>query len=213
MSLLAVVAVLTVAAALQGRLVVARPLRRARDRTTRREPPGTTAHTAAWAQMLTDMAAAIRSGSSLPVAFDAALATTPVRGVHVGPGRAPWASAGRHGPPSDAVDPDERLVLAVLTAAHRVGGRTAPALDSAAAVLRERIARRAEARVFAAPARASARLLTMLPLGVGVWSAGSSRSVREAMTSPVGMFVAGLGLTFNLAGWWWMDRLVRRAAP
>jgi len=82
-------------------------------------------------------------------------------------------------------------------------------LDRAVVIVRERRAWRLERHAQAAQARTSARVLTVLPLVFAVWGAVSSPSVREAYaTSPVTAAVAVVGVVLNLAGWWWMGRVV-----
>jgi len=82
-------------------------------------------------------------------------------------------------------------------------------LDRAVVIVRERRAWRLERHAQAAQARASARVLTVLPLVFAVWGAVSSPSVRDAYaTSTVTAAVATVGVVLNLAGWWWMGRVV-----
>ena len=94
---------------------------------------------------------------------------------------------------------------------RRLGGSNATVLEAAAASVRERLAAREEARTAASQARLSARILSVLPILVALWMLGDGRS-RAALLSPAGLICALAGLTLNLCGWWWMRRLVRKAA-
>ena len=109
-------------------------------------------------------------------------------------------------------DPDVAIVLAVVTACLDHGGPAAEPLDRAAGVLRSRAAERAERRVQSAQARLSATVLTWLPIAVlGVMFTTSS-AVRRVVISPLGATVVTVGAIVNVIGWWWMRRIVERAA-
>ena len=116
--------------------------------------------------------------------------------------------------PSDRGDggPDVAVVLAVVTACLEHGGPAAEPLDRAAGVLRSRAAERAERRVQSAQARMSATVLTWLPVAVLGVMVATSPAVRRVVVSPIGMTVVTLGGVVNLVGWWWMRRIVERAA-
>jgi tight adherence protein B len=82
-------------------------------------------------------------------------------------------------------------------------------LDRTSAVVRERRAWRLERHAHAAQARASARVLTLLPLGFAGWGVLTSASVRQAFTSSAAVAaVTAVGLGLNLLGWLWMRRVV-----
>jgi tight adherence protein B len=88
------------------------------------------------------------------------------------------------------------------------------ALERAAAVLRERRAWRAERVAQSAQARLSARILTILPLAVGLWAVLTSARVRAAyVSSPVPLVAAVAGVALDLCGLWWMRRIVARGVP
>jgi tight adherence protein B len=173
-----------------------------RRRATRRGPPGATQ----WAALLDALAAELRTGSSLATAVGQALGRTGIAGAAVRPGVA-LAALSRI-PVGDA---DEAVVVQALVAAHTLGGATAPTFDAAAALLRERIAIRAEAEVHSAQARLSARVLTAIPLVFCAWNVLTSASFRRAWGSEVGLTCAVLGAACNLCGWLWMRRLVAGA--
>ena len=63
-----------------------------------------------------------------------------------------------------------------------------------------------------AQARLSAVVLTWLPVAVLALLVLTSGGVRHVVSSPVGIVLLGSGSLLNLAGWWWMRRIVERAA-
>ncbi|MEZ5250945.1 MAG: hypothetical protein R2713_17555 [Ilumatobacteraceae bacterium] len=82
-------------------------------------------------------------------------------------------------------------------------------LERTSVVVRERRAWRAERLAQAAQARASARVLTLLPLAFAGWSVLSSPSVRAAYTtSGVVVVLSLIGVILNAIGWWWMRRVI-----
>lgn len=106
-------------------------------------------------------------------------------------------------------DPDLALTLQALSASAHLGGPIALTLDDAAAVLRERAAARAERRAHGAQARLSARVLTIVPLGFAGWSVvGSTRTRDVYLSSLAGGICALCGLTLNVAGWHWMNKII-----
>jgi tight adherence protein B len=103
------------------------------------------------------------------------------------------------------------LVVPVLTACAELGGPAAMPLERVAATLHARSAERAERRTNSAQARLSARVLTTVPLGVLALLALAEPAVRSSLTSTVGVVCIVVGGSFNLAGWYWMRRLIGRA--
>jgi len=161
-----------------------------------------------WAALLDAMSAEVRTGSSLAVAVGHALTRRRPHGAVLTP-TATLALIDGGGATPDA---DEAVVLQALRAAHDLGGPTASTLDAASAVLRERAVIRGEAVAYSAQARLSARVLTGVPLVFAGWSALSNRAFRAAIVSPIGLSCATAGATCNLLGWWWMRRIVAKAA-
>ncbi|HEX2786196.1 MAG TPA: type II secretion system F family protein [Ilumatobacteraceae bacterium] len=106
-------------------------------------------------------------------------------------------------------DPDLALTVQALSASAHLGGPIALTLDDAAAVLRERAAARAERRAHGAQARLSARVLTIVPLGFAGWSVVASTRTRDVyLSSLAGGICALCGLTLNVAGWHWMNKII-----
>lgn len=108
--------------------------------------------------------------------------------------------------------PDVALVAAVVAACLDQGGPAAEPLDRAAGVLRSRAAERDERRVQSAQARLSAAVLTWLPVAVLASLVVMSGAVRDVVASPLGLAFVIVGSLLNMAGWWWMRRIVERAA-
>ena len=159
-----------------------------------------------WAAVLDGVAAEVRTGSSLAVALQQALARYQPHGKAISPSATLVAIAN-----AKVTDPDEAVVVQAISAAHSLGGPVAATLDAASALLRERAAIRGEALAYSAQARLSARVLTGVPLAFAGWSLLTSRSFRTAVLSTTGLASALIGGMCNLVGWWWMRRIVGKA--
>jgi Flp pilus assembly protein TadB len=156
----------------------------------------------------------VRAGSSLAQAVVRAGADAPlggaafqpaVRALGRGHGFADALGDVDHGAdPASAVG----LVIPVLMACAELGGPAAIPLERVAATLHARSAERAERRTSSAQARLSARVLTTVPVGVLALLALAEPAVRASLTSRVGIVCVVVGGAFNLAGWWWMRRLI-----
>ena len=108
--------------------------------------------------------------------------------------------------------PVARLAVALGVLSAALGGPVALTLQHGSLVLRDRHAARAEALAHSAQARLSATVLTVLPIAFTVVAFATSDSFRGAAVSQVGTVAIALGLGLNLAGRWWMARLVRRGS-
>jgi len=158
----------------------------------------------------------VRSGHSLASAIGEAGAAVPAAGA----GFAPVTHALSRGRSlADAVgllDGDPRLpvglVRAVLSSCAELGGPAAAPLDRAAVTLRARSAERAERQASSAQARLSARVLTLLPIGTLALLTLSESSIRRTLATPAGLVCLAGGVSCNVAGWWWMRRIVEGAA-
>jgi tight adherence protein B len=165
------------------------------------------------AAYLDALAREVRVGGSLTAAF---IAVTPSHAV-----ASPLLHAHRSletGSALDDVLPEVPVAGGLAVATHAmlcaatVGGPAAPTLDAAAALLRERAVIAADAQAHSAQARLSARVLTTVPIVFALWGSATSARTRAAYTdSPVGATCVGVGLAVNLAGWWWMRRIIARA--
>lgn len=153
-----------------------------------------------WAAFLDTTSTEVRSGSSLIAALTHARVRHP-------------SLADRFDSAADNADRDLAVVTQSTKAAMELGGPIAATLHHGAALLRERAAQRAEAVAHSAQARLSAKVLTAVPLAFAVWSAATSATFRDAITSPTGLVAASAGLAMNGIGWWWMRRIVDKASP
>jgi tight adherence protein B len=162
------------------------------------------------------LAAALRSGSSLPVALDEAGRATPhplgpeLQALALGAGRGQSMAAVLDGWTRRHDDAGTRLAATALVLATVVGVTPARAVDGVAATLRERLELGAERRALASQARTSAVVLSAAPvvfavlLGMGDGAAG-----RFLLHSPAGWACIGAGLGLDALGGWWMARLTR----
>jgi hypothetical protein len=173
-----------------------------RDRRPRRSDDAV--ELARWCEAL---ARAVRGGDALRSALERVEPPSAdiARRAGVGRGAAPSGPLGDGGP-------DVAIVVAVVTACLEHGGPAAEPLDRAAGVLRSRAAERAERRVQSAQARLSATVLTWLPVAVLGVMVATSPAVRRVVVSPLGATIVTAGAIVNLIGWWWMRRIVERAA-
>jgi len=119
-------------------------------------------------------------------------------GTAAGPTTVTWAGAGA----------DLRLALDMIGVAADLGGSPAAALDRTASTLRRRATDRAERRSQAAQARISAHVLTVVPIVLLALLVLSDRSIRAAVTTPIGSACIVGGLVLNGAGWLWMRAVI-----
>ncbi len=180
---------------LDHRLTAWRPRARRRQRTLALD---------ALAPMLDDVARQTRSGRSVPAARAAALT-----------GRAELAAwFPQRGAPDPVLPPEAALASRALGVAAASPSNAADTCERAARAIRDRRAIAAERAAQSAPARLSARVMTVLPLGVAAWSVVVDADVRAVLlTTPLGWGCLAGGLGLNLAGRWWTHRLVTGGSP
>jgi tight adherence protein B len=166
------------------------------------------------AEWCEQVARSVRAGSSLAGAVVQAGAELPRAGAAFSPavrvlrrGRSlaeALAEIDESADPASAVG----LVIPVLSACAELGGPAAMPLERVAATLHARSAERAERRTSSAQARLSARVLTTVPVGVLALLALVEPAVRSSLASGAGIACVVVGATSNVAGWWWMRRLI-----
>jgi tight adherence protein B len=108
----------------------------------------------------------------------------------------------------EVTSPHLDLAVVVLRACAEHGGGAAEPIDRTAAALRQRAAVAGERRTHSAQARMSASVMTLLPGAMLGLLLATSASVRSAAVRPSGLAVVVLGTMLNLAGWWWMRRMI-----
>lgn len=149
----------------------------------------------------TGVAAELRAGRSLRASLGSALGTDPTT---------PLGRAGRRavlGLEMSTVAEDLRtgfgrhghLMAASLEIVERLGSSGAAAMDTVAALVRADHDLARERRSATAPARVSAIVMTVAPLGFLAWQVADG-AVRRALTVPGGAFLLIVGATLTAGG-------------
>ena len=90
-----------------------------------------------------------------------------------------------------------------------LGGRSADALEGLASSLRARLGVLAEARAQSSQARMSAVVIGSAPIAYIAFSAAfDDRSLDALVATTGGRFCAAIGLALEVAGIWWMRRII-----
>lgn len=162
------------------------------------------------------VAGSLRGGAALTIAIDDAAGV----GGRLGPEFRAMARHSRDGMPLEDVverwaqvdDVETALAAAALTMAASVGGPGADAVESAAASLRDRASASDEVAALSVQARLSAGVLTVAPVGFAVLLVSvDPTSARFLLATPAGWACISAGIALDVAGAFWMSRLVRRA--
>lgn len=164
------------------------------------------------------MAAALRTGCSLPQALeDAGRTTEPPFGTEL----AELARILAAGVPLVVVldrwtttysDRSTRLAATALALATRVGAVPAQAIDGVSSTLRERAALAAERHAQATQARTSAIVLSVAPLGFMALLITTNNAAGEFLfTTPLGWVCLLAGISLDVLGAVWMTRLTKAA--
>lgn len=101
-------------------------------------------------------------------------------------------------------------VAAAWDVAERTGAPLSRVLLAVADSLRMAVTARREAQSQLATARATARLMAVLPFGtLLLLSSGDRAAVRFLFTTPVGWVCLGIAGSLAALGMWWVDRVSR----
>lgn len=194
-----------------ARVGASRPARdrawRPRDRTR----PATDLDVAAWCD---DVAREIRTGASLATAVRecgdhrALVAVTGPIATRLSRGQS--LSTAVRAVPADS-GTAIGLALTVLRSCADLGGPAAAPLERVAATLRDRNAIREEQLSQSAQARMSARVMTLVPIGMLALLVVTDGNVRDAIGTAPGLAAVTSGAVLNVAGWWWMQQIIGRA--
>lgn len=104
---------------------------------------------------------------------------------------------------------DVMTSLHILAIIGGIGGRVAEQIDSLVDTLHERDFLRRERRVHAATASASMRMLTWLPMALGVWMVLDSGPIRTFLLgSAIGWTCVVIGSILNVLGRVWTRRVI-----
>lgn len=182
-----------------------------RHRRLRRRDAGPGEHDAAdWCERA---ARSVRSGRSLTAAIVEATADCSSMAPTVGPmifhldrGHSMVEAIESRGGTDPATPAG--FALSVLRTCAELGGPAAAPLERAAATLRSRAAIAEEQQVHSAQARLSARVLTLVPVGLLAVLAVAEPDVRGALGSTAGLAAVTVGGALNGAGWLWMQRII-----
>lgn len=112
------------------------------------------------------------------------------------------------GPPASA----RSIVGRALRLAASVGGPSTGALDAAASTLHERAALAREVRALSTQARASALVMTAAPVVFALGAVQLDSRVGAFFSSGPGALCVLAGLGLDLAGAFWMARIVKAGA-
>lgn len=200
----------------RSRFAVARG--RMTERVQRFRPPraGRVAFERSLPGCLEDVARSLRSGLSVAHALGDAsgrgddlcrrqvahVASAADQGIPVESALVAWADTA----PTSGV----HLAVAALTLGGRIGGSRARAVDQVAATLRDRLALADEVRAQSASARVSAMVMVAAPAAFAAFAGLVDPAVGIfLLTTPVGIACIAGAAVLDLAGAFWMQRILR----
>lgn len=110
-----------------------------------------------------------------------------------------------------AATDDVRSIAAVWAVAEVAGAPLGHALRTVAETLRDAAEAARDAEVALSGPRATARLMSWLPVAGAAMALGIGADIAGTVASPAGAVAVGGGALLMLAGRWWMRALVRGA--
>lgn len=165
------------------------------------------------------MARALRAGHALPVAIRMCGDELP---KPLGPEFALLADETHYGVSFDEALrglservplPDIGYFVAAVTIQREAGGNLAELIDGIGTLVRQRMKLHGQVRTLSAEGRLSARILTLLPLGVGLMVHLVNPDFLSVLwTDPTGRMLSGTALLLVAIGQLWMRHIIRLRA-
>jgi tight adherence protein B len=104
---------------------------------------------------------------------------------------------------------DVRILVTAILIQREVGGNLAEILDNLAAVVRARFTIRRQIRVYTAQGRMTGYLLALLPFMLfGLLYTINPEYMSVLFTDPIGKVLVGVALVLQLAGFFWIRKIV-----
>jgi len=104
---------------------------------------------------------------------------------------------------------DVRILVTAILIQREVGGNLAEILDNLSAVVRARFTIRRQIRVYTAQGRLTGYLLALLPFMLfGILYTINPEYMSVLFTDPIGKILVGVALVMQLAGFFWIRKIV-----
>jgi len=104
---------------------------------------------------------------------------------------------------------DVRILVTAILIQREVGGNLAEILDNLAAVVRARFTIRRQIKVYTAQGRMTGYLLALLPFMLfGLLYMINPEYMSVLFTDPIGKILVGIALVMQLAGFFWIRKIV-----
>jgi len=104
---------------------------------------------------------------------------------------------------------DVRILVTAILIQREVGGNLAEILDNLAAVVRARFTIRRQIKVYTAQGRMTGYLLALLPFMLfGILYMINAEYMVVLFTDPIGKVLVGVALILQLAGFFWIRKIV-----
>jgi tight adherence protein B len=103
---------------------------------------------------------------------------------------------------------DVRIFVTALLIQREVGGNLAEILDNLSSIIRQRFILRRHVRVLTAEGRLSGIVLTVLPIGIGLWVFVSNPDyIMVLFEHPIGKLMLAGAAFMQVVGFFWMRRI------